>query len=73
MGVELAPGIRKVRMAIESKGRGKSGGARVITFETVWAEIGNALALVEIYDKAQTATIKTDVIKNLLQELGLQQ
>ncbi|MDE6378284.1 MAG: addiction module toxin RelE, partial [Duncaniella sp.] len=30
-GVELSPGIRKLRMAITSKGRGKSGGARVIT------------------------------------------
>ena len=25
-GVELSPGIRKIRMAIASKGRGKSGG-----------------------------------------------
>lgn len=30
-GDELTPGIRKIRMAITSKGRGKSGGARVIT------------------------------------------
>ena len=31
-GAELAPGIRKIRMAIKAKGKGKSGGARVITF-----------------------------------------
>jgi mRNA-degrading endonuclease RelE of RelBE toxin-antitoxin system len=31
-GTELSPGIRKVRLTISSKGRGKSGGARVITF-----------------------------------------
>jgi mRNA-degrading endonuclease RelE of RelBE toxin-antitoxin system len=31
-GDELSPGIRKIRMAITSKGRGKSGGARVITY-----------------------------------------
>lgn len=30
-GVEIAPNIRKIRMAVSSKGRGKSGGARVIT------------------------------------------
>ena len=30
-GVEMSPGIRKIRMAITSKGRGASGGARVIT------------------------------------------
>ena len=34
-GTELSPGIRKVRMSIASKGRGKSGGACVITF-TYW-------------------------------------
>ena len=31
-GTELSPGIRKIRLTIDSKGRGKSGGARVITF-----------------------------------------
>ena len=34
-GDEIAPHVRKIRMAITSKGRGKSGGARVITFKTV--------------------------------------
>lgn len=31
-GVEMSPGIRKIRLTIDSKARGKSGGARVITF-----------------------------------------
>lgn len=30
-GVDLGDGVRKVRMAIKTKGKGKSGGARVIT------------------------------------------
>lgn len=30
-GVELSPGIRKIRMAIKSKGKGKSGGARIMS------------------------------------------
>lgn len=34
-GVEIAPHVRKVRMAISDKGRGKSGGARVITFDAL--------------------------------------
>ena len=29
LGVEILPGVRKIRMAITSKGKGKSGGARV--------------------------------------------
>ena len=31
LGDDLGSGIRKVRMAIASKGKGKSGGARILT------------------------------------------
>ena len=31
IGKELGKGVRKIRLAIQSKGGGKSGGARVIT------------------------------------------
>ena len=31
-GDELGPSIRKIRLAIVSKGKGKAGGARVITY-----------------------------------------
>ena len=37
-GTELSPGIRKVRLTIDSKSRGKSGGARVITGLSVLPE-----------------------------------
>lgn len=33
IGTDLGYGFRKVRMAIRSKGKGKSGGARVITLD----------------------------------------
>lgn len=32
LGVSLGGNLRKVRLAIQSKGKGKSGGARVITY-----------------------------------------
>ena len=32
LGTDLGHGLRKVRMKITAKGKGKSGGARVITF-----------------------------------------
>lgn len=32
MGISLGNGVRKVRMPIRSKGKGKSGGARILTF-----------------------------------------
>ena len=51
-GVELSPGIRKIRMAIASKGRGKSGGARVITYTVIAAEMEGKVYLMSVYDKA---------------------
>ena len=33
IGIDLGHGLRKVRMAIASKGKGKSGGARIITYQ----------------------------------------
>ena len=37
-GVELTAGIRKIRLAIKSKGAGKSGGASVITYNVLVTE-----------------------------------
>lgn len=39
-GVSLGNNLRKIRIAITSKNKGKSGGARVITYTIIWTEIG---------------------------------
>ncbi len=70
-GVELAPGIRKVRMAITSKGRGKSGGARVITYTIVIAENEGHVYLMDIYDKGDYSTVDVSVIQSVINDLGL--
>lgn len=71
-GVELSPGIRKIRMAITSKGRGKSGGVRVITANAIVAEHKGRIALLTIYDKADASTVKMNVIKQMARELGFE-
>ena len=38
LGTELGHRLRKVRWAITSKGKGKSGGARVITYTVIFAQ-----------------------------------
>ena len=48
-GTSLGKGVRKVRMAITSKGKGKSGGARVITYNLY--QEGDFLSLPLIYNK----------------------
>lgn len=70
-GVDLGRGLRKIRMAIDSKRKGKAGGARVITYTTLVDENTGEVWLIEIYDKSEFSTIKTDVIKKMLKELGL--
>ena len=69
-GTELTPGIRKIRMPIASKGRGKSGGARVITANAIIAEHEGRIALLTIYDKEDASTVKLNVIKQMARELG---
>lgn len=70
-GDELSPGIRKIRLAITSKGRGKSGGARVITYTVLIAENEGSVYLIDIYDKADFSTVDVSVIQALIAELGL--
>lgn len=66
-GADLGYGIRKVRMAIASKGKGKSGGARVITYtaDVITASLEGELLLLSIYDKAEQSTITDKEIKRL--------
>lgn len=68
-GDELSPGIRKIRMAIASKGRGKAGGARVITYNVIVAEDSGEVFLLEIYDKSDYSTVDVELIKAMVNDL----
>ena len=68
-GVELSPGIRKIRMAITSKGKGKSGGARVITYTVIAAEMAGTVYLMCIYDKSDYSTVDLATLKVLVKGL----
>lgn len=70
-GDELSPGIRKIRMAITSKGRGKSGGARIITYNVILAENEGEIYLIDIYDKSDFSTVDVIIIKDMIAQLGL--
>lgn len=69
LGIDLGNGYRKVRMSIVSKGKGKSGGARVITLNMV--ERNNCLYLIYAYDKSDAENVNIDVIKDIAAEMGL--
>ena len=70
-GDELSPGIRKIRMAIASKGRGKSGGARVITYTVVAMEESGDVYLIDIYDKRDYSNVELSTLHKIIKSLGI--
>lgn len=69
-GTLLAGGFRKIRMTISSKGKGKSGGARVITLNCIVCEQVDEIILVTIYDKSDQESISDKEIKQALNSLN---
>ena len=62
--------IRKIRMAIKAKGKGKSGGARVITFNVLTDMENGHVVFLLLYDKEDASTVKVNVVKQLVQDMG---
>lgn len=70
MGDEVIEHCYKIRMAITSKNKGKSGGARVITYIYVAQE---TVFLLSIYDKGKQEDISNHELKELIEALGLEE
>jgi mRNA-degrading endonuclease RelE of RelBE toxin-antitoxin system len=67
-GEPLGNDFYKVRLAITSKGSGKSGGARIITCVKI---IKNVVFLSSIYDKSEKASITNQELKLLAKQIKL--
>ena len=65
-GVEILDDIRKIRMNITSKGRGKSGGARVIIRVRI---VMDELQLLYIYDKADFENVSDSYVRDILKRM----
>jgi hypothetical protein len=63
--INLGASIYKIRMAISSKGKGKSGGARVCYY---FKSKDNTIYLLSIFDKSEMENISIDILKKLVQE-----
>jgi len=68
LGTPLGHNLYKVRIAISSKGRGKSGGARIITYVILENE---TVHLISIYDKAEYDTAGIATLLTILKDEGL--
>ena len=63
LGTQIGKNCYKVRLAISSKGKGKSGGARIITYIQIVAE---TVVLISIYGKPEKTTITDKEINDRL-------
>ncbi len=67
-GTPIGKGAYKIRLAVRSKGKGKSGGMRVITLLEVDIVIKDTtnIFLLSIYDKSDVESISSDELKRLI-------
>jgi len=65
LGDPLGSNIYKIRLAIASKNKGKSGGARILSFVKV---METTVLLFSIYSKGEIDTITDKQIQELIQE-----
>lgn len=70
--MRLQKNIRKIRMAIKSKDKGKFGGARVITFNVLTNVENGQVGFLLLYDKEDASTVKVNVVKQLVQDMGFE-
>ena len=65
-GTNLGNNTFKVRLAVKSKGKGKSGGMRVITFHV---SENHEVYLLTIYDKSEFANVDDKDLKEQIDEI----
>ena len=70
LGVDLGHGVRKVRLSITSKGKGKRGGARILSFKRI-VITDNYIKIVflAMYDKNEMENVSDDYIRYLLNNI----
>ena len=66
IGIPLGNNTYKIRLAIKSKGKGKSGGGRVITY---LVNENQEIYLLTIYDKSELQNIDDNTLKEIIQSI----
>lgn len=62
---DLGNGLKKIRLKVSSKGKGKSAGARVVTQNIIINTYKTSVLMVAIWDKSELPNIKTEVLKKI--------
>ncbi|TAE04448.1 MAG: hypothetical protein EAZ97_00230 [Bacteroidetes bacterium] len=70
LGVDLGNNTFKIRLAVKSKGKGKSGGLRIIDHVIDSQEL---IYLLSIYDKSDIESVHTAIIRAYVDDLQKEQ
>lgn len=71
-GIPLGGGLFKARLAVKSKGKGKSAGMRIISYQDIIVVTKDSTVyLVAMYDKSEASTIEIKQINQILKNFGL--
>lgn len=65
-GASLGGGLYKVRLAVASKGKGRSGGARVVTYLIA---SDKEVYLLSIYDKSEQEDVDTKTLRTVVADI----
>ena len=68
-GTFIGNNCYKIRLAIASKGKGKRGGARIVTHLYIATE---TIYLLTVYDKSEKADLKPTELKEMIESLELE-
>jgi hypothetical protein len=66
IGINLGDGFRKIRISITSKGKGKSGGGRVVTQSVIISKVHQKIIMVLLWDKSEMENVDIKILKQLL-------
>lgn len=70
-GVSYGGNIYKVRLSDRSKGKGTSGGFRVVTYVIAEQPDATTIFLITLLDKSEEASIKKEDVVALVKQCGL--
>jgi hypothetical protein len=65
-GRALGNNFHKIRLSVTSKGKGKSGGARIIPYLKI---VSNTVYLISIYDKSEKTTITDEELEQIFKAI----
>jgi len=68
-GTDLGAGLYKIRLAVKSKGKGKSGRFRIITYLVSTTPDGTIINMLNLYDKSEEGSIDKKELQKIIKAL----